>query len=271
MSHAPQAWWRWQITRLFKTSNLRRRGRDRQRYWKSVPLPSMMALLFAVFLTFSSIAFVSDLAEPRPSPYWWVLVYAANTGIISVGYALTSTRYVRFWPLTVAANLISIYALPKMLPLYAMKVPPGTLVAELHQRHLLDAMLVLAVLLLGYMFFFSFVSMEGTKYFRLRAEVELAEHVQAELVPPLHLTANDLEIFGKSVPSSTVGGDLVDAVVFDGSLTCYLADVSGHGIQASVLMSMVKSAVRTSVSQCESLVKLMDHLNEALFHLKEPN
>ena len=231
----------------------------------------MIALLFAVFLTFSSIAFVSDLAEPRPSPYWWVLVYAANTGIISVGYALTSTRYVPFWPLTVAANLISIYALPKILPLYAMKVPPGTLVAELHQRHLLDAMLVLAVLLLGYMFFFSFVSMEGTKYFRLRAEVELAERVQAELVPPLHLTANDLEIFGKSVPSTTVGGDLVDAVVFDGSLTCYLADVSGHGIQASVLMSMVKSAVRTSVSQRESLVKLMEHLNEALFHLKEPS
>jgi hypothetical protein len=231
----------------------------------------MVALLFAVFLTFSSIAFVSDLAEPRPSPYWWVLVYAANTGIIAVGYALISTRCVRLWAFAIAANLISIYALPKILPLYATKVPPGTLVAELHQRHVLDAMLVLAVLLLGYMFFFSFVSMEGTKYFRLRAEVELAERVQAELVPPLHLTASDLEILGRSVPSTTVGGDLVDAVVFDGSVTCYLADVSGHGIQASVLMSMVKSAVRTSVSQREPLFRLMEHLNDALFHLKEPN
>ena len=236
-----------------------------------MPLPSMMALLFAVFLTFCSIAFVSDLAEPRPTPYWWVLVYAANTGIISVGYALISTRYVRWWPLVITANLISIYALPKILPLYATEVPPGTLVAELHQRHLLDAMLVLTVLLLGYMFFFTFVSVEGTKFFRLRAEVELAERVQAELVPPLHLTTNDLEILGKSVPSTTVGGDLVDAVVFEGSLTCYLADVSGHGIAASVLMSMVKSAVRTSVSQHESLVKMMQHLNEALLHLKEPN
>lgn len=231
----------------------------------------MVALLFAVFLTFSSIAFVSDLAEPRPSPYWWVLVYAANTGLISVGYALVTTRYEHFWPLAIAANLISIYALPKILPLYATKVPPGTLVAELHQRHLLDAMLVFAVLLLGYVFFFSFVSMEGTKYFRLRAEIELAERVQAELVPPLHLTTNDLEVCGRSTPSTTVGGDLVDAVVFGGSVTCYLADISGHGIAASVLMSMVKSAVRTSVSQREPLVKLMQHLNEVLFHLKEPN
>jgi hypothetical protein len=91
------------------------------------------------------------------------------------------------WQLSITANLISIYALPKILPLYATKVPPGTLVAELHQRHLLDAMLVLTVLLLGYMFFFTFVSVEGT-IFRLRAEVELAERVQAKLVPPLHLT-----------------------------------------------------------------------------------
>ena len=36
-------------------------------------------------------------------------------------------------------------------------------------------------------------------------------------------------------------------------------------------MSMVKSAVRTSVSKRESLVDLMGHLNEALFHLKERN
>jgi hypothetical protein len=50
--------------------SLRRRGRDQEQYWKSVPLLSMMVLSFAVFLTFSSIAFVSDLAEPRPSPYW---------------------------------------------------------------------------------------------------------------------------------------------------------------------------------------------------------
>ena len=236
-----------------------------------MPALSMMVLSFAVFLTFSSIAFVSDLAEPRPSPYWWVLVYAANTGIISVGYALVSTRWVRAWPLAIAANLLSIYALPKVLPLYSSKVPANTLVAELHQRHLLDAMLVLSVLLLGYVFFFSFVSMEGTKYFRLRAEIELAERVQAELVPPIHLTVGGLEICGKSKPSTTVGGDLVDAVIFDSTITCYLADVSGHGIAASVLMSMVKSAVRTSVSKRESMVGLMQHLNEALFHLKERN
>ena len=240
-------------------------------YWSLVPLSSMSILLAAVFLTFSSVAFVSDLAEPRPSPYWWVMVYAANTGVVAVGYALISTRFVRAWPLAIAANLLAIVALPRILPLYSSKVAPDTPVIALHQRHVLDAWLVFAVLFLGYVFFFTFVSMEGTKYFRLRAEVELAERVQAELVPPLHLNAGDLEICGKSIPSSTVGGDLVDAVIFDNSVTCYLADVSGHGIAAAVLMSMVKSAVRASIFQGEPLVDLMRHMNQAFFQLKEPS
>ena len=247
---------------------LRHEGRQ---YWSLVPLSSMTILLAAVFLTFSSIAFVSDLAEPRPSPYWWVMVYAANTGVVAVGYALISTRFVKALPLAIAVNLLTIVVLPRILPLYSSKVAPDTPVVALHQRHVLDAWLVFTVLFLGYVLFFTFVSMEGRKYFRLRAEVELAERVQAELVPPLHLNASDLEICGKSIPSSTVGGDLVDAVVFDNSVTCYLADVSGHGIAAAVLMSMVKSAVRASIFQGEPLVDLMRHMNQAFFQLKEPN
>jgi len=242
-----------------------------RQYWSLVPLSSMTMLLAAVFLTFSSIAFVSDLAEPRPSPYWWVMVYAANTGVVAVGYALISTRFVKALPLAIAVNLLTIVVLPRILPLYSSKIAPDTPVVALHQRHVLDAWLVFTVLFLGYVLFFTFVSMEGTKYFRLRAEVELAERVQAELVPPLHLNAGDLEICGKSIPSSTVGGDLVDAVIFDNSVTCYLADVSGHGIAAAVLMSMVKSAVRASIFQGELLVDLMRHMNQAFFQLKEPN
>lgn len=84
-------------------------------------------------------------------------MYAANTGVIAVGYALISTRYARFWLLAIAANLVSIFALPKPLPLFSTKVAPNTLVVELHQRRVLDAMFVLAVLILGYMFFFTFL------------------------------------------------------------------------------------------------------------------
>lgn len=245
-------------------------GRPGSRYWQSLPATSVVTLGLAVFVSFSSLAFVSDLGEPRPSPFWWVLVYAANTGIVAAAYALTATRFVRALPLAVALNLLSIFVLPSLLPLYSTKVPVTTTVIQLHARHVLDAWLVIGAVTLGFMFFFTFVGTEGTKYFRLRAEIELAEQVQSQLVPPLEVTTTELAICGRSIPSSTVGGDLIDVVSRDGSVTCYLADVSGHGIAAGVLMSMVKSAIRTSVSQDECLVDLMHRLNDVLLHLTRP-
>jgi hypothetical protein len=230
----------------------------------------MTILALAVFVTFSSIAFVSDLAVPRPSPYWWVVIYAADSGIVGAAYALASSRFIRLLPLAIAINLLSIWGLTQVLPLYSAKMPPETTVVQMHQRHLLDAWLVIILVTLGYMLFFTFISKEGPKYVRLRTEIELAERVQARLVPPVELTTAGLAIYGQSMPSSTVGGDLVDAVSIDGSVTCYLADVSGHGIAAGVLMSMVKSAARTSLSRGEPMADLIRRLNDVLFDLKEP-
>ncbi len=239
-------------------------------YWKSVPLPSMVTLCLAAFLIFSSLAFVSDLAQPRPSPYWWVLANAADWGIVATGYALATTRFLRLLPLAVVVHLLSIFVFTRIVPLFSRKVAFGTTVGELHDRSSLDAWLVVALLILGYIAFFTFIRIEGKKYVRLQTEIELAEQVQARLVPAFEMTAARLAICGKSVPSSSVGGDLVDAVAFDGSVTCYLADVSGHGIAAGVLMSMVKSAVRTSLSKGEPLVDVMQRLNDVLMDLKEP-
>ena len=52
----------------------------------------------------------------------------------------------------------------------------------LHDRHNLDAWLIVGLVTLGYLVFFTFVSTEGKKYVRLRTEIELAERVQARLV-----------------------------------------------------------------------------------------
>jgi serine phosphatase RsbU (regulator of sigma subunit) len=57
-----------------------------------------------------------------------------------------------------------------------------------------------------------------------------------------------VEIYGISIPSSEVGGDLVDVVpLSDGSVFAYIADPSGHGLPASILMGMIKTAVRTQL------------------------
>jgi serine phosphatase RsbU (regulator of sigma subunit) len=45
-----------------------------------------------------------------------------------------------------------------------------------------------------------------------------------------------------------VGGNLVNAVpLSDGSVFAYVADVSGHGLPAGILMGVIKTAVRTQL------------------------
>ena len=48
----------------------------------------------------------------------------------------------------------------------------------------------------------------------------------------------------RMIPKDDVGGDLADLVEDGRDVTAYVADVSGHGLRAGVLMGMIKTAVR---------------------------
>ena len=79
-------------------------------------------------------------------------------------------------------------------------------------------------------------------------------------------------------PVKRYGGDLVDAVPLpSGDVFAYLADVSGHGLPASILMGRVKTATRTAVLEVSNLKSqamlpvLLQRLNTVLPQVKEPN
>ncbi len=74
--------------------------------------------------------------------------------------------------------------------------------------------------------------------------MRLARQIHETLVPPIDYEDERIEVFGLSRASAAMGGDLVDLVHRDGSLDVYLADVSGHGVRAGVVMGMLKAAIR---------------------------
>jgi len=57
----------------------------------------MVVLGLAVFLTFSSLVFVSGTLLNRGCHLLVVLVYAADMGIVATGYALAFTRFIRLF------------------------------------------------------------------------------------------------------------------------------------------------------------------------------
>ena len=119
---------------------------------------------------------------------------------------------------------------------------------------------------------FSLARQEET---RLATELASAHSIQRTLVPPISASFSGYDLNGLSLPSEKVGGDLVDVVLLPNrSVLAYVADVSGHGLQAGILMGMVKTAVRTILLESSDdparlLANLCDRLNRALPTVKE--
>ena len=102
----------------------------------------------------------------------------------------------------------------------------------------------------------------------LQAEMSLARDIHSTLVPPVDCTMQHMELFGQSLPSSAMGGDLLDLVEADGRMGVFVADVSGHGVKAGVVMGMLKSAVRTQLLAPISMALLLSNLNRILLKLE---
>lgn len=238
---------------------------ERRRYWRSLSLRRSAKLLGAVFCILSGVAFFLDLiAANRPYPFWGVLTLAGALGSLNVLIVLAELHH----PRLVAIPLL-------MIPLVVVaftQLPKkqGISSEAVQRRKILDASCLFAAMLLGYRLFLSFTTTEGVAHVELQTELAFAHAIQTTLVPPVDYRDADLEVYGRTIPSETVGGDLVDLVSADGTVLAYLADVSGHGIPAGVLMGMVKTAVRQGLSLGQSLPALLESVNRVLPAVKEP-
>jgi sigma-B regulation protein RsbU (phosphoserine phosphatase) len=114
-------------------------------------------------------------------------------------------------------------------------------------------------------------SREGNRYVRMHTEMALAAEIHRTLVPSVGVRVGPHETHGLSSAAGEVGGDLVDIVVEEGRFLAYVADVSGHGVPAAVLMGMVKSAVRMHAAVPGTPDALLTDLNRVLRPLRRPS
>jgi sigma-B regulation protein RsbU (phosphoserine phosphatase) len=170
---------------------------------------------------------------------------------------------VHFALMNVMARMLP--AAPQLLQMDASET------ARLHGRLAFDALAVVAAMTLGYVFFLFVFITEGRRYFRVHAEMALAAEIHHVIVPAIDTKLGAFEFYGRSVPSSEVGGDLIDVAGSEENWVAYLADVSGHGVAPGVVMGMVQSAARMLLSSGDDSRHLMTRLNEVLYPLKKPD
>lgn len=91
-----------------------------------------------------------------------------------------------------------------------------------------------------------------------RAEIIAAETIQRRLLPDFSPPSSQFDIAGKCVPAAKIGGDLFDYLsCSENSCTGVIADVSGHGLPAAILMTELHGLLHGLVDQQMSLPRLM--------------
>jgi phosphoserine phosphatase RsbU/P len=101
---------------------------------------------------------------------------------------------------------------------------------------------------------------------RLNKEIEIASNVQRMLFPNQLPADNRIQAKVTYYPHSTVGGDYYDFIekTEDEVFFC-IADVSGKGMPAALLMSNFQAALRTLLRTFSDLKVIVEQLNYTLF------
>jgi len=104
---------------------------------------------------------------------------------------------------------------------------------------------------------------------QFREEMMLARRIQENLLPECFPDVAGLNFSAKYLPAQEVGGDYYDVIpLADGVLAAIIADVTGHGIQAALSTTMLKSLftdfVNTAVGPEDILRRMNDVLHRVL-------
>lgn len=97
-----------------------------------------------------------------------------------------------------------------------------------------------------------------------RQEMEIAASIQRSLISEHSVQADFARVNGRSIPCKEVGGDFFDVHVSADTVTVIVADVSGKGISAALLASMIHGMFYAQLSSGTDLVGTVASMNKFL-------
>jgi len=107
---------------------------------------------------------------------------------------------------------------------------------------------------------------EANEKKRLDHDLEIARDIQRVLLPAEPPSVNGFEISGINVPARQVSGDYFDYIKVDEErLGVAIADVSGKGVPASLIMAICRSVLRSQAAQNPSPADVLRKVNRQLY------
>ncbi|MBZ5665637.1 MAG: PP2C family protein-serine/threonine phosphatase [Acidobacteriia bacterium] len=213
----------------------------------------------------------------RSQAWSFLIVSSATVCVAYADYLVKSISlgYLYILPLSLSAILLSrgvSFALIGLCVFFHDLFGPPYPSIQARIAHNLTALVafVFAVLLLQ-----RFVAQRNSLFDLVRQqrdelvkEVGLAAQVQKLFLPTSSPAVPGFDIAAVMYPVGGVGGDYYDYIPFsNGSLGLVIADVSGKGVAAALLMSATAATIRFETSETHSLGDMVNRLNRELHAL----
>lgn len=211
-----------------------------------------------VMALFALLGIVSDLVQQRPSTLGTLnnLLVVAGIAVLAMSLWHSRSRWTRELKLlAVGLGVFGLLALNDNLVGLAL-LPWGQQLETF-----------------GFVFFIGCLGLIAARSFFLRqtqlaaleSELETARQIQLSILPGELPATAGLAVAARFRPTSEVAGDLYDFLeIGDGGFGVIVADVSGHGVPAALIASMVKIAVASQRHSLGRPAHLLRDVNRVL-------
>lgn len=99
---------------------------------------------------------------------------------------------------------------------------------------------------------------------RMLGELEVAAQIQKDILPVETPHIPDLDIDAKTRPAVEVGGDNFDFIVQKDNTYIYIGDVTGHGVPAALVMTIVHTLITSFVEFYDNAFNVVVQTNRKL-------
>ena len=107
---------------------------------------------------------------------------------------------------------------------------------------------------------------------KIEKELQIAKEIQQSFLINEKVDIKGVEVSYINIPSSEVGGDYYDIVKLDGEKTIFtINDISGHGIPASLLMSIFRTNFTYRIKKDKDMRTTLTHLNNLIAETTDAN
>ncbi len=245
--------------------------------WGNTPRRSVVIALLAVFVTFATMGFVSDIVNVGRQATLKFVLTVVLSGLFAVVYAVTGVMLrKRWWMGTIvvfAVQFVVMGVVGHWLPDRPQQTEMNAAETKRVQDRLgFDCTAIMITVSLGYTGFVYVFVTESRRHIRahtekalLEAEMAAAREIQQVIVPEKGESFPGFVVDSVYQPARQVGGDFFQVLpASKGGLLVVVGDVAGKGLPAAMLVSMLVGSIRTAAEDSDDPAVMLHKLNDRL-------